>query len=199
MIQFLESNILDKNEHTLMISYQRTVPIIFGNYPYIDDIHNLIIEIKNNISKKNSYVTNVKGGMTSFNHFINHRITNKFINYCIHKHQASNPQLFEKFYERKSILNVWGNEIKENEYVQPHTHECTHCIIYLTKGAPLILPEINIQITPDVGDYYFFPPSLIHYVPKHEETNIRYNMVINIADIPNWERISEIQKVINKK
>jgi len=198
MIQFLENNILDKNEQTLKISYQRTISIIFGNYPYVEDIHNLIIQIKNNLNKDMSYATNVKGGMTSFQHFLNNPIATKFLHYCINRHQTSNPELFKYFYERNFIKECWGNEIKENDNVEPHTHNCWHSILYLTKGTPLILPELNLKITPSPGDYYFFPPEILHYVPKNESKEVRYNLITNIEQNPNWKKNKEIQEICKK-
>ena len=44
-------------------------------------------------------------------------------------------------------MNAWGNELKKGDYVVQHIHDCYHCILYLTEGEPLILPELNMKIT----------------------------------------------------
>jgi hypothetical protein len=43
---------LDENKNSLIISYSRTINIIFGYYPYLEKIHNIILEIKNNLNPK---------------------------------------------------------------------------------------------------------------------------------------------------
>lgn len=198
MIEFLEKN--EKLNHTqsLVITYPRTVQITFGNYPYPDQIHNLIIEIKKNITENNSYASNVKGGKTDWMCFVNHPLITKFINHCINKHQTSNPSLFEFFYDKKTIINAWGNEIKKNDYVDLHDHPCYHGILYLTEGAPLILPDLNLKIIPKPGDYYFFPPNIIHYVNKSDEDKNRYNIVLNIIEIKDWDRQKRIEKKLKQ-
>ena len=41
-----KNNKLNENKNSLVITYPRTVHIIFGNYPYPEKIHNFILEIK---------------------------------------------------------------------------------------------------------------------------------------------------------
>ena len=61
MISFINSNDkLNENKNSISITYPRTVNIIFGNYPYPEHIHNMIINIKQNINPDLSYGTNVK-------------------------------------------------------------------------------------------------------------------------------------------
>jgi len=200
MMEFIEKNPLLPHSHSLSITYPRTVLITHGNYPYIESINNLLIQIKNNISEKDSYASNVKGRKTSWDFFVNHEITNNFLNYCINKHVLSNPNLFRYFYERKTVLDAWGNELKKGEYVEQHIHPDYHCILYLTDGEPLILPELNIRIIPKPGDYYFFPPHIYHGVEECKSEKNRYSLVINITEKMNWDKgkaVYEIQK--NKK
>lgn len=199
MIEFLDNNPILSHSHSLTITYPRRINIIHGNYPFAEDIHNLIIEIKNNISEKHSYASNVKGGKTDWGYFIDNRIVTKFINFCINKHVLSNPDLFKFFYERKTIANAWGNELKKGDYVVQHTHDSYHCILYLTEGEPLILPELNIKIIPKAGDYYFFPPYILHGVDESKSDKNRYNLVLNIAETPNWKKEKDLYEKINKK
>lgn len=206
MIEFLQKDPKLSHSQSIVITYPRTVQITFGNYPYVEDVHNFIIEVKKNISPSESYATNVKGGMTDWKYFCNHPLTTKFINYCINQHQVSNPHLFSTFYDRMDIEDAWGNEIKKGDYVVNHVHKVYHGILYLTEGSPLILPELNIQITPKPGDYYFFPPQINHYVNPSENENNRYNIIFNITEKSQrakWDRDKRIfeksKEVASKK
>tara|TARA_R100000231_G_C5306915_1_gene159252 strand:+ start:72 stop:659 length:588 start_codon:yes stop_codon:yes gene_type:complete len=188
MIEFIDKDPRLTHSQGIHITYPRHVLITFGNYPIVEDIHNFIIEIKKNLNKEESYQTNVKGKKTEWKLFNNHPLTTKFINFCINKHQLSNKNLFEYFYERKIIESCWGNELGKNDYVQLHDHNSYSCILYLTEGMPLCLPELNIKITPKPGDYYFFPPCIKHYVDVNTEDVKRYSIVINIIDNGNWQK-----------
>lgn len=198
MIEFLEKNPKLTHTQSLVLTYPRTVQITFGNYPYPEDIHNFIVEIKNKIDKGMSYATKVKASMTKFEEFIDHPLTKKFINYCINKHQLSHPELFEYFYDTKYIENAWGNEIKKGDYVENHIHTTYHGILYLTEGSSLILPELNIQVMPKPGDYYFFPPYIYHYVNKSESDKSRYNLILNINLKIDWEKNKRVFEKFEK-
>ena len=174
------NNKLSEEKNSLNITYPRTVNIIFGHYPYPEVINNFMIEIKNNLDPNFENYTNVKGGMTEWNYFINDHNFNKFITYLINKHQTSHPEIFQYFLEKMIIENAWGNEIKKGDYLKYHHHNCFHGILYLTKGCDLILPELNIKITPNAGDYYIFPPHVLHGFDKSIEDNKRYSLIFNI-------------------
>jgi len=181
MISFInKNNKLDESKNSLTISYLRTVNIIFGYYPYPDKIHNFILEIKNNLKKENENFTNVNGGMTDWNYFLNKKCFNDFFNYVINKNQLSHPEIFKHFFEKNFVQNAWGNEIKKGDSLNFHTHPCFHGILYLTKGCDLILPELNLKITPEPGNYYIFPPLISHGFDKYEEQDNRYSLIFNI-------------------
>ena len=188
MFEFINKDPKIKNSQSLVMSYSRTIQITFGNYPYIADILNMITEVKNNIDEKESYSTNVKGGKTGWETFVDHPFTKKFFTYCINQHQTSNPDLFQYFGDSKTIINAWGNEIKKGDYVASHIHTTWHGILYLTDGNPLILPELNIKIHPKPGDYYFFPPMIYHHVDPSDSDKNRYNVIYNIANDTNWKK-----------
>tara|TARA_R100001509_G_scaffold660_2_gene684 strand:- start:92 stop:688 length:597 start_codon:yes stop_codon:yes gene_type:complete len=186
MINFIDkNNKLNENKNSLNITYSRTVNIIFGHYPYPDIVHNFIIEIKNNLNLKMKNYTNVKGGMTDWNYFIDKNNFKNFMTFLINKHQTTQPHLFEYFLEKYYIRNAWGNEIKQNDSLDYHTHSCWHGILYLTKGCDLILPELNLRITPEPGDYYVFPPEILHGFNKYEGENNRYSLIFNISESDN--------------
>ena len=107
MISFIDkNNKLNESKSSLNITYPRTVNIIFGSYPYPDVIHNFIMSIKNNIDKKMSNYTNVKGGMTNWLHFLEDDSFKKFFIYLINTHQTTHPYLFQYFLERYKVTNT---------------------------------------------------------------------------------------------
>ena len=186
MISLLDpNNKLNEHKNSLTISYPRTVNIIFGNYPYIDVINNLIIDIKNNLDSKMKNYTNVKGGMTTWTYFIEKPLFKNFMVYLINKHQNSHPNIFQHFLEKYTISDAWGNEIKKGDSLNFHTHPCIHGILYLTEGCDLILPELNIKISPKPGDYYIFPPEISHGFNEHTEEKNRYSLIFNLYEIDN--------------
>tara|TARA_Y100000004_G_scaffold64448_1_gene72287 strand:- start:1900 stop:2502 length:603 start_codon:yes stop_codon:yes gene_type:complete len=183
MINFLKkNNKLNEIKTSLNITYPRKINIIYGNYPYPHVVHNFILEIKNNLNSKMENYTNVKGGMTEWDYFVDNDNFKGFIAYLINAHQTSHPDIFEYFLERKTIENAWGNEIKKGDYVGYHAHPCLHGILYLTKGCDLILPELNLQITPEPGDYYIFPSEILHGFDKNQEEGNRYSLIFNITE-----------------
>tara|TARA_R110000796_G_C14520238_1_gene430788 strand:+ start:736 stop:1335 length:600 start_codon:yes stop_codon:yes gene_type:complete len=186
MISILnKNNKLDECKNTLNVTYPRNIQIIYGTYPYPELVHQFIIEIKNNLTPKMKNFTNVKGGMTDWKYFLEKSIFKNFIVHLINKHQSTNPDLFQYFLEKKYILDAWGNEIKLGDSLNYHTHSCYHGILYLTEGCDLILPELNIKITPQPGDYYIFPPEILHGFEKSIEEKNRYSLIFNITDSNN--------------
>ncbi len=181
MINFIDkNNKLNENKNSLNITYSRTVNIIVGYYPYPEMIHSFIMEIKNNLNTEMKNYTNVKGGMTNWDYFLNKDIFNKFLTFIINKHQISHPHLFKYFLEKYNVKEAWGNQIQKNDSLDYHTHSCWHGILYLTKGCDLIFPELNLKITPEPGDYYIFPPEILHGFNKCEEENNRYSLIFNL-------------------
>jgi hypothetical protein len=183
MINFIDkNNKLNENKNSLNITYPRTVNIIVGHYPYPEIIHNFIIDIKNNLSTEMKNYTNVKGGMTNWNYFQDKKNFNQFITFIINKHQISHPHLFKYFLEKYFVKEAWGNQIQKNDSIDYHTHVSWHGILYLTKGCDLLFPELNLKITPEPGDYYIFPPQILHGFNKCEEENSRYSLIFNLEE-----------------
>lgn len=178
MISTIDKNINCNNN--LIITYPKTVKIIFGNFNNPDIIHNLLIEIRNNIDKTMDSLTNVKGGMTKWNHFIENKYFHNFFNYLINKHQTDSPEIFERFYEKFIIHNAWGNQIKKEDSLKQHIHPCIHGILYLTKGCDLELPDLNLKITPNAGDYYILPLDIKHGFESSKNEENRYSVIFNI-------------------
>jgi quercetin dioxygenase-like cupin family protein len=196
MINFINKNDkLNENKNSLIVSYSRTINIIFGYYPYPEKIHSIILEIKNNLSPKMENFTNVKGGMTSWEYFIDKPVFRDFMTYLINKHQRSHPDLFEYFLEKNTVENAWGNEIKTGDSLRYHHHSCLHGILYLTKGCDLILPELNLKITPEPGDYYIFPPEIIHGFDLYEGEQNRYSLIFNILDKNQFDYANKLKEL----
>ncbi len=175
-----KSNKLLEQKNSINVTYPRNINILFGNYPYPEIIHSLILEIKNNLSEKMEGYTNVKGGMTDWKFFNENSMFKNFFIYLINKHQLTHPSIFEYFLEQKAVTAAWGNEIKKGDSVDFHTHPGHHGILYLTGGCDLILPELNLKITPEPGDYYIFPPEILHGFPIYEGELNRYSLIFNI-------------------
>ena len=182
MITSIKNLKTDQNINSLNISYLRHINIIFGNYSYPDIINNFLIEIKNNLNRKLKNFTNVKGGMTDWDFFTKKPEFINFITYLINKYQVTHPDIFQYFLEKKDIRSAWGNEIKKGDRLNFHKHPCFHGILYLTEGCDLILPELNLKISPKPGDYYIFPPEILHGFDTYQEDNTRYSLVFNIEE-----------------
>tara|TARA_Y100001938_G_scaffold150147_1_gene239826 strand:- start:356 stop:940 length:585 start_codon:yes stop_codon:yes gene_type:complete len=182
MISLIEDLPTDQNRNSINVSYLRSVNIIFGNYSFPDILNNFLIKIKNNLDPELENYTNVKGGMTDWNYFVDDPDFIKFISFLINKYQITHPGIFKYFLTRKTITQAWGNEIKKGDSLNYHTHPCYHGILYLTKGCDLILPELNIKISPKPGDYYVFPPEILHGFEKYKDDDTRYSLIFNIGD-----------------
>jgi|TARA_R100001463_G_scaffold73695_1_gene127541 quercetin dioxygenase-like cupin family protein len=178
---FNKNNPLAEEKNSLFITYPRTVNIIFGHYPYPDLIHNFMMDVKNNLNPKMENYTNVKGGMTDWNYFVNKSNFINFMTFLINKHQTTHADIFEHFLEKNTIENAWGNEIKKGDSLDYHIHPDLHGILYLTKGCDLILPELNLKINPEPGDYYIFPPHILHGFDTSQEEKNRYSLIFNIS------------------
>jgi len=180
-----KNNKLNETRNSLNITYPRHVNIIFGHYSYPEKIHSFILDIKNDLNSEMDNYTNVKGGMTDWNYFLDKPQFNEFITYVINKHQITHSNLFQYFLEKNIVINAWGNEIKSGDSLNYHSHPCFHGILYLTKGCDLILPELNLKITPEPGDYYIFPPEIVHGFDTYEGEKNRYSLVFNIIQNDN--------------
>ena len=195
MISIIEQNVFYEQKNTLKVTYPRTVDIVFGTYPFPDKINNFIIDIKNNLLEDLEAKTHVKGRMTDWTFFTKNKNFNEFINYIINVNQPSSPDLFKYFYQKKYIPEAWGVQLKPNEIVTGHIHTTWSGILYLTKGSDLILPELNIKITPEPGTYYILPPQIVHGVDKGVEDKLRYSLIFNIFQ---HDDVWEIHKELNK-
>ena len=193
-----KNNKLNEQRNSINVTYPRIVNIIFGHYPYPEKIHNFILQIKNNLNKEMDSYTNVQGGMTDWKYFLDKPEFIEFLSYVINKHQITHPDLFKHFFEKFIISNSWGNEIKPGDSVSYHTHPCQHGILYLTKGCDLLLPELNLKITPEPGDYYIFPPEIIHGFDEYVGEKYRYSLIFNIEQGDKFKYNNKIKNMEEK-
>ena len=194
-----KNNKLNETKNSLSVTYPRTVNIIYGHYPYPDRVHNMILEIKDNLDPSMDNYTAIKGGMTNWKHFIGNNLFEDFFRFLINKHQTTHPDIFAYFLERSRVIDAWGNEVKKNDSIYFHDHRNYHTILYLTDGADLILPELNISITPKAGDYYIFPPMVVHGLDKHKDDFTRYSMVCNFDSMEHFLLNKKIEKIYARK
>jgi hypothetical protein len=181
-----------KNEeniaHSTVVTYPRTVQISHGVYDNVVDMMNMITLISQNIGNREE-LTNVYGGKTDWHFFNDKPEFSRFIDYIVSKHKNTNP-LFNKenWYGKKIEFQAWGNELTKGDSVKFHVHPCSHLILYLTEGNPLILPELKMKIIPKRGHYYIFPAHVLHGVEElSEDVNKRYCLVVNIHERPDWK------------
>jgi len=199
MISILnKNNKLEENKNSINITYPRTVNIIFGNYAYPEVINNFLINIKNNLSAKLENYTHVKGGMTDWNYFVDKPNFINFISYLINTHQTTHPDIFQHFLQKQTIESAWGNEIKKGDSLNYHAHRSLHGLLYLTKGCDLMLPELNLKITPEPGDYYIFPPEILHGFDLYNGEKNRYSLIFNIREKNRFEYSKKV-KELNEK
>jgi hypothetical protein len=185
--------------HSMVVTYPRTIQISHGVYDNVVDMMNMCTMIAQNLNT--TELTNVYGGKTPWGFFNDKPEFIRFIDYVVNKHQNSNP-FFNKqnWYNKNISFDSWGNEIKKGDSVKMHTHKDHHLILYLTEGAPLILPELKITIHPKKGHYYIFPPLISHGVPKVEEDGkTRYCLVSNLIEQGDWVKNKIIQEAIDAK
>jgi len=185
--------------HSLVVTYPKTIQISHGVYDNVVDMMNMCAMISQNIEKEE--ITNVYGGKTPWRFFNDKPEFTRLIDYVVNKHQNSNPFFNKQYWCNKNIsFEAWGNEIKKGDSVRMHTHPHYHLILYLTEGAPLILPELKMTIVPKRGAYYIFPPNILHGVGKvEEETKTRYCLVTNIIEGSNWKKNAIIKEAIDAR
>ena len=185
--------------HSLFVTYPRTVQITCGVYDNVVDMHNMCVMISQNINK--TELTNVYGGKTPWGFFNDKPEFTRFIDYLVDKHKNTNS-FFNKqnWYDKKIEFDSWGNEIKKGDSVAMHIHKEYHLILYLTEGAPLILPELKITIQPKIGSYYLFPPYVLHGVDKVEkDEKTRYCLVSNLIEKNDWKKTKWLKEELDAR
>lgn len=195
MISEITTDPLNEHKNSFSVTYPRSVNIIYGSYPYPEIIHYFLLETKKNLSKEMSGYTNVRGGMTTWEHFADDKNFNNFITFLINKYQTIRLDLFQHFLQTHKIDQAWGTETKKGDSLRFHVHPCDHGVLYLTEGCDLILPELNIKIKPKPGDYYILPPFVYHGFKESQHEENRYSLVFNIERTNNHTYYNNYNKI----
>jgi len=175
---------------SVTVTYPRTVTFYIGNYPRKDILHNLKVKVKSNLSETTTNKTYVRGGMTDWGLFINDKdFSTFFTDIMDHYKPALTPDLI--LGKEMQVSNAWGNLLKKGEYVHPHTHNSFHGILYLTKGVPLIFPELEMVFNPEPGDWIISPPYILHGTDKIDSEEERINVIFNFDFHDHFRRINE--------
>ena len=69
----------------------------------------------------------------------------------------------------------------------------------MTEGCDLNLPELNLKISPKAGDYYIFPPEILHGFEPVKEEETRYSLIFNIVSQKNFEYNKKIMEKNERK
>jgi len=201
MISFAQNQLISSHSSSLNITYPREVSIVFGNYPFPEKIHNLMIKVKSGVDPTMKNYSNVKGDMTPWHYFNEDKDFIDFINFMINKHQAAHPHYFKHFYSKRTVEGAWGNLYKKGDSLTPHVHYSESGILFLSHGCELILPELNIKIKPSPGDYYIFPPVILHgfdpILNDEERCSIAFNLPEKNQSVFMIEK--EIKKINERK
>jgi hypothetical protein len=156
-------------------------------------------KIKNNINPDMYKKTNVRGGMTNYNFFVEdkdfHTLLND-ISFVLFKFADKNG--FEGANKFK-ILDAWGNMLSKNEYVRNHWHlnnsnkiRATHIStnVFLDKKEPgTYFPKYRKQIKPQRGKMIVFLANEMHLVDVYKQEEPRYTLAFNL----------QCRKVMNDK
>jgi hypothetical protein len=144
---------------------------------------NMIEEGINDNSNLN-YRTNVKGCMTSFTYFC------EDLDFKILSQMCKDYLDQNIFLPRCRVTEAWGIKTSFNDYTKKHNHfqAVVSGICYLNKSnQKTIFPELDIEVTPDVGKVVLFHPSLYHFTKPSLELKSKYALVFNFHEIKPWE------------
>ena len=128
----------------------------------VDYLNNLKEDVKKNIKKSFTNVTNIQGHMTFYRHYIDNK-------------------LFEKIKEMTPEYvwyDAWGSLLKKGHYIREHDHRLdspdssnilTHSgVIYLTDIKPgTYFKKHDITIEPEVGKIIIFSAHERHGVATY--------------------------------
>lgn len=131
-----------------------------------------------------SYQTNVKGEMTAWNYFC------EDTDFLILAKMAMNYLDQNIFVSRCQLTEAWGIKTSLNQYTKKHNHYSSVLsgILYLNKSnQKTIFPELDIEITPDVGKVILFHSSLNHFTKPSLDLKPKYAIPFNYNEIKPWE------------
>ena len=145
------------------------------------DKNYFIEKIENNISKDNSYATNVKGGMTDWNLFNNDL---NFHNLLLESQNVLGNN------RKVGIRNSWGIKVGKDEYTEIHNHfpAWASGIYYLTDSdTPLNFPDIEIDVKPKSGTFVIWSGVLNHKTERLKN-GPKYAIAFNLDNVNQWDK-----------
>tara|TARA_B100000029_G_scaffold226888_1_gene224654 strand:+ start:504 stop:1046 length:543 start_codon:yes stop_codon:yes gene_type:complete len=166
-----------KSNHIMLKHYTKDVMIPTWLYEGQSEIdYNYYInKIKENISDKHSYATNVSGKMTSWDCFVNDEKFLEFIKSIMPllSHHTRSIQV--------RLKEAWGNMLNPGDHVRNHDHRNAEIcgVLYLTEGEPIYFPQYNINIKPTPGKFLLFHSMISHSVPTNQSLQERYSLAFN--------------------
>ena len=139
------------------------------------DCNYYINKIKENISDKQSYATNVSGKMTSWDCFVKDEKFLEFIKNILplFVHHTRSTQI--------ELKEGWGNILSPGVYVSNHDHRSAEIsgVLYFTEGEPIYFPQYDIHIKPTPGKFLLFHSMVSHSVPTNQSQQERYSLAFN--------------------
>lgn len=144
------------------------------------DAESFITDINNFIKQKNlNYNTNVKGGMTDWYAFNEHK---KFLNIlekgCSYLGKYAN-------FDKAALKEAWGIKIENGDYTERHNHGQASLsgILYLNDvDQNLIFPDLSITVKPRKGTFLLFSPWLDHMTDVNKTSTTKYAIPFNFQE-----------------
>jgi quercetin dioxygenase-like cupin family protein len=135
-------------------------------------------------------MTYVRGDMTDWRDFIHDRDFAQFFTKTMNEIKPifapHNP--LDKELE---VINAWGNCLAKGNVVDVHMHHNWHGILYLTEGAPLHFPDMNMTFTPKPGHWLISPPHIRHGTEEIQEDKERVCVVFNFDIQDKFRQVNE--------
>lgn len=159
--------------------------ILFIDYHDEKVISSLEKKIEKNIIRSMSKRTNVKGEMTSWNHFINDKDFEKVIKFI-------NPYLFKFLSTIRNninaveLLDAWGNKLNKNDYIQKHDHVVgswngiSGNMYFSDKKPGTYFVNFKGAVQPKKGRIVIFNSSELHLVDVVKDNEPRYTLAFNM-------------------
>ena len=134
-------------------------------------------------STKINYKTNVDGGMTTWNYFVND-LDFKIISQMITSFIDSKIKL-----PQYDLHEAWGVRTSLFENTKKHDHKGMELsgILYLNdSNQHTYFPELDLKIKPKKGKLVLFDPTLKHYSKPGLEQEFKYAIAFNYIGRKPW-------------
>lgn len=156
------------------------VPYIFFKGTLNLNAKYFMSKIDDGISDQNSYKTNVRSDMTSWNYFMNDVEFLKIMMTVLDKVDSLKVAKTISY----SLSNAWGIRQNFSDYTEPHAHNPCFLsgVIYLNNSDQhLIFPEINEKVVPKKGSFAVFSSFLKHSTKRNKTFKSKYAISFNLS------------------